>query len=299
MSLILDALNRSRREDEEMPGIFSSHTVDHGPAGHSWTQWLLVGALALAVLAIGALLIDRLPQQTAAVDNPVVKSAPEAPAQVADLPTAQAPVDARSIPVESAQSAAMTPPSTPAAQPARQAEPAVAQVPAGAVPAGSPSPPAASRAPADARVAELYQQQARGMVEPAAARSQKQTSVAAQGARSATSGGASREEEAIDIDELVQKARAELGNKRLTQHAVPFLADLSQQFKDTVPSIMYLKHDYSTNPSVSSVYINGKTLGAGSSVGGIKVEEILPDSVVLEYKGDRFRLRALNSWVNM
>ena len=45
--------------------------------------------------------------------------------------------------------------------------------------------------------------------------------------------------------------------------------------------------------------INGKTLRAGASAGGIKVEEILPDSVVLEVKGTRFRLRALNSWVNL
>ena len=62
---------------------------------------------------------------------------------------------------------------------------------------------------------------------------------------------------------------------------------------------MYLRHDYSGDPARSSVHINGKTLRAGGSVGGVKVVEILPDSVVLEYKGSRFRLRALNSWVNL
>jgi hypothetical protein len=47
------------------------------------------------------------------------------------------------------------------------------------------------------------------------------------------------------------------------------------------------------------VVINGKTLRTGASAAGVKVEEILPDSVVLEVKGNRFRLRALNSWVNL
>jgi len=63
--------------------------------------------------------------------------------------------------------------------------------------------------------------------------------------------------------------------------------------------LMYLQHDYSGDSARSTVIINGKTLRAGGSVGGLKVEEILPDSVVLEFKGTRFRLRALNSWVNL
>jgi hypothetical protein len=37
----------------------------------------------------------------------------------------------------------------------------------------------------------------------------------------------------------------------------------------------------------------------GSPVPGMKIEEILPDSVVLNYQGTQFRLRALNSWVNL
>ena len=80
---------------------------------------------------------------------------------------------------------------------------------------------------------------------------------------------------------------------------MPFLATLSQQTKDSIPTLMYQRHDYSGSPGKSRVLINGKTLGSGASVGGVKVAEILPDSVVLEFKGTRFRLRALNSWVNL
>jgi hypothetical protein len=106
-------------------------------------------------------------------------------------------------------------------------------------------------------------------------------------------------EEAVDIEKLVEQAQAELKDASLTEHPVPLLSSLSQQTKDGIPTLMYQRHDYSGDPSRSSVVINGKTLRAGASGGGVKVEEILPDSVVLEVQGVRFRLRALNSWVNL
>jgi hypothetical protein len=48
------------------------------------------------------------------------------------------------------------------------------------------------------------------------------------------------------------------------------------------------------------VVLNGKELRPGGQpASGVKVVEILPDSVVLDYRGTEFRLRALNSWVNL
>ena len=94
-------------------------------------------------------------------------------------------------------------------------------------------------------------------------------------------------------------AEADLADARLAPHAVPFLSALSQQSKDAVPTLMYQRHDYSADPARSSVVINGKTLRAGEAVAGVKVDEILADSVVLQSGGTRFRLRALNSWVNL
>jgi hypothetical protein len=81
---------------------------------------------------------------------------------------------------------------------------------------------------------------------------------------------------------------------------VPFLSSLSQQTKDEIPTIYYRRHDYSSDASKSTVTLNGKTVKTGGSPGGgITVEEILPDSVVLSYRGTQFRLRALNSWINL
>ena len=91
-----------------------------------------------------------------------------------------------------------------------------------------------------------------------------------------------------------------LENATLEEHSVPLLSSLSQQTKDNIPTIFYERHDYSDNQAQSTVVLNGKsTKVGGSPTAGLKVEEILPDSVVLSYRGTQFRLRALNSWINL
>ncbi|MDH5170882.1 MAG: general secretion pathway protein GspB [Gammaproteobacteria bacterium] len=284
MSLILDALNRSRQDSEKVPGLSAMHPVEQEVTDLSWLPWLLLSALALAVLAIGWLLLDRQSQPAPVPPVAAVASVPapaQAPAQPAP-PAAPAGADARPATV-AAPSPRPAAPVAPVAERSRQPAPGPA--------AAKPAP-----APVDASVAALYQQEqapARapvGRQQPAATARQVQTE---------ESGGARPREEPVDIERLVAKARDELADARLSDSDVPFLSTLSQQSKDAVPTLMYLRHDYSGNPAASTVVINGKTLHAGGSVGGVKVEEILPDSVVLEYQGSRFRLRALNSWVNL
>ena len=94
------------------------------------------------------------------------------------------------------------------------------------------------------------------------------------------------------------RAREELGEPALSPHPAPLLADLSQQQKDAIPTLMYLRHDYREN-GTSSVLINGETRRVGDRIGAVQVEEILRDSVVLRHRDTLFRLRALNSWVNL
>jgi general secretion pathway protein B len=107
-------------------------------------------------------------------------------------------------------------------------------------------------------------------------------------------------EEPIDIARVLQSAREEMKDATLDEHPVPLLSALSQQVKDDIPTLYYQRHDYSNNTSISTVVMNSKTLKVGGNpVNGVKIEEILPDSVVLSYQGTQFRLRALNSWVNL
>ena len=143
----------------------------------------------------------------------------------------------------------------------------------------------------NAAVVELYQN--RDALDDAAA--QQQTSPAALALYVA-----SNSEQPIDIAQALQSAREEMKDATLDDHAVPLLSALSQQTKDGIPTLYYQRHDYSNNTSNSTVVLNSETLKVGGSpVNGMKVEEILPDSVVLRYEGTQFRLRALNSWINL
>ena len=188
-----------------------------------------------------------------------------------------------------AKPAVVTAPAVPAPS---TAEPAVA---VSSRPRTTPAPVEPDRPEVDAGVAALYQQAPQPVPQPARA----QPAPSAKQSRTEPPPNTSRVEETVDIEKLVEQAQAELKDASLTEHAVPLLSSLSQHTKDGIPTLLYQRHDYSGDPGRSSVVINGKTLRAGASAGGIKVEEILPDSVVLEVKGTRFRLRALNSWVNL
>jgi hypothetical protein len=281
MSLILDALNRSRQDSEEMPGLSSVHTVETPPKDSHWLQWLLVSALGLAVLAIGWLLIERTPQPVALPADVAAQTAKPAAAPEFDRPP---PVE--KTPVAPQVKPAVAP--APAVAPSPAPEPVVS---ADRQPATSPAQVERDPPEVDAGVAALYEQPP----QPVPAR----PAPPAQQSRTESPANVSRVEEAVDIEKLVEQAQAELKDASLTEHPVPLLSSLSQQTKDGIPTLMYQRHDYSGDPSRSSVVINGKTLRAGASGGGVKVEEILPDSVVLEVQGVRFRLRALNSWVNL
>jgi hypothetical protein len=99
---------------------------------------------------------------------------------------------------------------------------------------------------------------------------------------------------------MVQMAQREMRTTEVEEHAAPLVSALSQHEKDAIPTLLYERHDYNSAQGRSSVVINGKTVRAGGSVGGgVRVDEILENSVVLTYRDTQFRLRALNSWVNL
>lgn len=294
MSLILDALNRSRQEGEAVPTLESMHGVPQRDmsrdSGVSVLQWALVAGLALAVIAIGWLLFDRskspaaqqmiesIPPQTISSPPPVPATDGKAgiivPESVVNSVRSEEglvdePNNGQPEPWDSASQSANVPrPETPT-----QSEPLKEPVELPVV---------------DPEVTALYEQPAPEsppLPEPEVI----ERSAAPQ----------TQTETDLDIEALVAQAQEELANAELDDIGVPFLASLSQQTKDGIPSIMYQRHDYSGNPSQSSVVLNGQPLRKGQSVDGVKVVEILPDSSVLEFRATQFRLRALNSWVNL
>jgi len=309
MSLILDALNRARDSVDPVPTLATYHPVEPVPAGGR--KYLLWVILALAIALVAWLVWDRLstsPVAPAADESPVaeltrnigsaatavtseLKARAEEREEAAPLPAsvpAQAPADVATRADATGGETTTTGTKLPVADSA-PAEPEVA----GAVPpVPEPAPEIAKPAPAvaDAAVARLYRDRSTA--------EEDQQEVARGADEGAAAGG--EKEQAIDIEDVLRRAQEEAGNAHLDDHPVPFLSSLSQQVKNEIPTIYYRRHDYSSEAGKSTVTLNGKTVSVGGSPGaGLKVEEILPDSVVLNYRGTQFRLRALNSWVNL
>ncbi len=104
-------------------------------------------------------------------------------------------------------------------------------------------------------------------------------------------------EPAIDLQEVMQRLALEVGETSLLPHPVALLDTLTQAQKDSVPTIIYSAHQY--DGDAAFVELNGNRLKEGERGDGIRVIEILPDSVILNVSGAEFRLKALNSWVNL
>ena len=307
MSIILDALNRSerdRRNDQVVPGIATAHYAQTAPGGRAWLTWALGAALLVAGAVIAWLLLARMSGSAApgaAASEPASVIAPVAAPVVApkasagkasEASQASQPIatqDSRSIADTSSESRAVTgdmlsartaentpPPASDSAVQALYQQPGANDL---SGEEGSASADSAAPAPSQPAVSAETAAPAPAVVSEVAARS-------------------SRVEEPLDIEAMVSRAQDELENARLAEHDAPFIASLSQSRKDQIPTLMYLRHDYS--PDGATVTINGTTAKAGQAIGsGVRVDEILPDSVVLSHRGAQFRLRALNSWVNL
>ena len=103
----------------------------------------------------------------------------------------------------------------------------------------------------------------------------------------------------IDLQEVMERLALEAGDAALSPHPVPLLENLTQQQKDRVPTIIYSAHQFGGDDNPSFVELNGSRLREGESDQTIRVVEILDDSVILSAVDTQFRLKALNSWINL
>ncbi|WOJ93852.1 general secretion pathway protein GspB [Congregibacter variabilis] len=268
MSLILDALSRAEREKREQanpaPSILSQELAPSGPEKSGRGTALSVAAALSILLLIAASLIyfmrDKTPQPLA-IRN--VESSPEQRSE-----QAQRQVNVRAAPQTSAAPASELAPASDIDQVQR----------------------------VDA-VAALYAMSAKEVAEsaPQATESaaKKDESIADR-----TSAEQSVAEELIDIEQVLRQMRAKADPGTLVPHPAPLLEDLTKQFRDRVPTLMYSAHDFNS-AGRSSVVINGETLTLRQRSRGVEVREILADSVILRFEDTDFRLKSLNSWVNL
>ena len=289
MSLILDALNRTREDKDSMPNLATHHAVAKMARGKR--QYLLWAAIAVLLVFIVWLAIGQFsaaPEPDAGTDTGTRVPVPQVPQTItaASRADSTASIEEAAVEVPLAEpvmeSQELEPVETLADSPP---EPELASLTVEAEIVTSPE------AGESIAVAQLYQN--RNLADDAALRGRTSPAAIELYAKSGV-------EEPIDIAEVLKSAREDMKDASLESHPVPLLATLSQQTKDSIPTLYYQRHDYSSNVAISTVVLNGDTLRVGGSLGqGIKVEEILPDSVVLSYQGTQFRLRALNSWVNL
>lgn len=71
----------------------------------------------------------------------------------------------------------------------------------------------------------------------------------------------------------------------------PWLSSLPQAFRSSLPPLVVNIHVYSPDQSQRILYINNRPARQGERIeGGVVVEEIVHDGVVLQYRGQRFKL---------
>lgn len=81
--------------------------------------------------------------------------------------------------------------------------------------------------------------------------------------------------------------------------AVKNIRDLPSTIQDAIPTLMYTDHIYA-NTHLDIIMLNRMPLRNGDiSPEGVRVEKIVEDGALLVYKGQRFKIYALNSWVNL
>jgi general secretion pathway protein B len=72
---------------------------------------------------------------------------------------------------------------------------------------------------------------------------------------------------------------------------IPWLSSLPEAFRRSLPPLSVNIHVYSPDVSQRILYINNRQAQQGERIeGGVVVEEIVEDGVVLQYHGQRFKL---------
>ena len=292
MSLILDAL---RRSEDDVPG-----TLDRVPVAEPMRdpnkRWMFIVALLVGIAVGGvAVMIGSDTQKDSA---PTVSKESVSTESASPYPPAGTPTVSRA---EGAGTDALAREDDSVAV----IEPSAEHHATGEIGGGAPDVGGAVdvKAANDGRIAELHRQmwsdaEQRPSELPVSS-SLSESAPQANRALSETQDAASQSlAPPIDLAKAMDQAARAAGESTLVPHPVVLLENLSQQQKDRVPTIVYSDHVFAA-ADIASVELNGKRMRAGQQAGGIEVVEILTDSVILRAGGSEFRLRALNTWVNL
>ena len=74
------------------------------------------------------------------------------------------------------------------------------------------------------------------------------------------------------------------------------LSQMSEELKNALPSMQFEQHIY-TSDGQGWVTVNGRDRYEGDSINdNLLVDKILPQHVILSFKGKKFSLPALSNW---
>lgn len=314
MSLILDALNKADREREQQPTAPAaapsapptSHYAPH-PAPRHWSAYVMLALLGVIVVLLVALLL----KPTAPI-VPVSIPAP-APAAPAPAPAAPAPLAASPVPAPTSDVQAIYQDST---------------APDGEAVEGlysdAPAPPSRKISPSKRRLledldAEAAALDAEGSYQDLAPLDAPPARTAAKPPRPTEPPSPPPATDPLDpaeVKRLWEQTKKDIPDSSPNPHAlqaqvqsalqntlasykdVPYLNELPARFQSSVPTLNYENHIYSEKGG--AVMLNKNTYKTGDTLSaGLVLQRIASDGIILEFNGQRFKLAALNSWVNL
>jgi general secretion pathway protein B len=151
---------------------------------------------------------------------------------------------------------------------------APASAPAGPVAVEKPMPAPVSAASKTAAVADLAEQARL----PAPAPPPKKIAAARAGKKSA-------------VNRRPETVKTAAPAVPLVMDDTPLLQQMPQEFQRALPALAVTIHVYAHDESQRILFINNREYRKGSRIdGGIRVEDIVPDGVVLSFRGERFKL---------
>lgn len=272
MSLILDALNRAERERQKsqpLPDIHTRHPlppIPPEPAAQK-SSWFGVAILLVVILlaaAASAFWWMREPPEPALVQP--AASIPPAAAEIGQEPSAHKEPSANQEPSANKEPSAIKAPS------AHQQSVA------------SSAPPARSISEHKADLAALYAE-ANQQPEPAGTPDSESQRLPQEPAQ-----------QLPPPQPLAEPAAAQTYASLIE---LPDVGDLPWSLRQEIPSINYSSHNF-TDTGAASVVINGQAYRAGQTLASeLRLEAIYVDGVIIRFRQTRFKLRALNSWINM
>lgn len=75
------------------------------------------------------------------------------------------------------------------------------------------------------------------------------------------------------------------------------LGQMPTWYQDSLPTLHFTLHMYSSSQQDSWLRLNGKDYYSGEQTDeGLIIEKIMPQKLILEYQGERFSMKALTNW---